>query len=251
MKKILKAISMLCAALAFLSMSGIVRASLITIGTATYSGSDYNLIWDDDNNGKSVIWLDYTSLPKTWNQQINWASTLNGSGILSYHINSAYTVDWGVSDWRLPETVDGVDALGYQGPDNGMYDYTSGYNLYNSEMGHLYYEELGNKGYVATDGSSPQPGWGLINKGDFQNLDEYWYWSSTEYAASQGANAWGFYMHNGRQNQGTKDFARAGLALREGRVSTVPIPEPPIILLFFTAIVGLTAHRGKRKGNST
>ena len=31
------------------------QGTQITIGTATYIGSDYNLIWDDDNNGNSVV----------------------------------------------------------------------------------------------------------------------------------------------------------------------------------------------------
>ncbi len=40
------------------------QGGLITIGTSTYSGSDYNLIWDDDNNGNfqnlvsSAYWSD-------------------------------------------------------------------------------------------------------------------------------------------------------------------------------------------------
>ncbi len=46
----------------------------ITIGTATYSGSDYNLIWDDDNNGNSVVWLDYTNSGVNWGSQNTWAS---------------------------------------------------------------------------------------------------------------------------------------------------------------------------------
>ena len=30
------------------------QGTQITIETATYSGADYNLIWDDDNNGNSL-----------------------------------------------------------------------------------------------------------------------------------------------------------------------------------------------------
>lgn len=47
-------------ALALLGMAGMSQATLTTIGTATYFGSEYNLICDDDNNGNSVVSLDYS-----------------------------------------------------------------------------------------------------------------------------------------------------------------------------------------------
>ena len=49
MKK--KLLAGLIAGLFMLGMAVMAHASLTTIGTATYKGSDYNLIWDDDNNG--------------------------------------------------------------------------------------------------------------------------------------------------------------------------------------------------------
>jgi hypothetical protein len=45
------------------------NATLTTTGTATHNGSNYNLIWDDDNNGNSVVWLDYTNDALTWSEQ--------------------------------------------------------------------------------------------------------------------------------------------------------------------------------------
>ncbi len=45
------------------------QAELMTIGTAAYGGSDYNLIWDDNNNGNSVVWLDYTNDRTNWGAQ--------------------------------------------------------------------------------------------------------------------------------------------------------------------------------------
>ncbi len=52
---------LLATGLFFLSMTGLVNAALTTIGTAQFNGvgDEYNLIWDNDNNGNSVIWLDY------------------------------------------------------------------------------------------------------------------------------------------------------------------------------------------------
>ena len=70
-------------------------------------------------------------------------------------------------------------------------DLTSvGFNVTSSEMGHLYYEELGN-----------QPHFGLQYTGDFDNLlAASWYWSGTDYGKMGSANAWRFAMNFGNQN---------------------------------------------------
>jgi len=62
-----------------LMFSGSAYAALMTIGTATYNDSDYNLIWDPDNNGNSVIWLDYSNSQTTWDNQVSWADDLNSN----------------------------------------------------------------------------------------------------------------------------------------------------------------------------
>lgn len=48
MKKVLIA---LIAGLALFVMTGLAQATLTTIGTASYDGTDYNLIYDDDDTG--------------------------------------------------------------------------------------------------------------------------------------------------------------------------------------------------------
>ncbi len=150
------------------------QGGLITIGTATYSGSNYNLIWDDDNNGNSVVWLDYTNRVRNWTNQNAWASGLNG--VLTYNIDPGYAITWAADDWRLPTTVDGQFEWGYDGTT------TAGYNITTSEMGHLFYTELGNFGYYDTSGNFRSGNYGLLNTGDFQNLESSIYWSGTESA---------------------------------------------------------------------
>ena len=95
-------------------------------------------------------------------------------------------------------TVDGPFVWGYDGTTTG------GFNITSSEMGHLYYTELGNKGFFATDGTNPQPGWGLSNTGDFQNLNPNpnQYWSGTELATDT-INAWFFSFFHGAQSADT------------------------------------------------
>ena len=233
-------LAVLATGLFFLCITGMANAGLAAIGTATYGGSDYNLIWDDDNNGNSVIWLDYTNNETNWSAQNAWAAGLDSS--LSYNINFAYTVAWDDAAWRLPSTVNGPWVWGYDGTT------TAGWNITTSEMGHLYYTELGNNGLYATDEAYLPPGWGLNNTGDFENLLESWYWSGTEYADNSDY-AWGFLMYNGLQsnNEQPEDIFECGLAVRSGQVSAVPVPGA--IYLLGSGLAGFVALGRRRKGN--
>ena len=56
-------------------VGGAANAALTTIGSAGYDSDGsgiidadehYKLIWDDDNNGNSVVWLDYSKHRNTW-----------------------------------------------------------------------------------------------------------------------------------------------------------------------------------------
>ncbi len=136
-------------------------AALFNRGTDTLG---YRLIYDDV---LGITWYDYTKSYDAWQNQVNWAGALD--------------VDFGgthYTDWRLPSTVDGQYVWGYDGTT------TAGYNITTSEMGHLFYVGLGNKGYYDTSGVYVGDGnWGLLNTGDFQNLQPDYYWSGAEYAA--------------------------------------------------------------------
>lgn len=228
----------LTAGLALLGMAGMADAALTTIGTATYNGSDYKLIWDNDNNGNSVIWLDYSNTQSNWSAHVSWVAGLDAA--LTYHVDPAYEVAWDDAAWRLPSTVDGPYKYGYDGSTTG------GYNITGSEMGHLYYEELGNLGYLDTSGNS-QAGLGLQHTGDFENLvDEFWWWSGTEYANDQ-VRAWAFYMPHGFQSYLVKSGSGVGLAVRSGQVSAVPVPGA--IWLLGSGLTGMAALRRRKKGN--
>lgn len=87
-----KTLTTLSTGLVLIGMTGTAHASLATIGTASYEGSSYNLIWDNDNNGKSLVWLDYSNPVATWDNQMAWAAGMNTTGVLTYAINPGYTV---------------------------------------------------------------------------------------------------------------------------------------------------------------
>jgi len=201
--------------LGLLLTSGLARAQLTVIGTATYQGTAYNLIWDDENNGHSVVWLDYTNALANWSTQKAWAAGLDAQ--LTYNIDPAYTVIWEDAAWRLPATVNGAYVYGCDGTT------TAGYNITTSEMGHLFYDELGNQGFFDTSYNYQSP-YGLQNTGPFEHLAATWYWSGTGNAAHPGT-AWLLHFYYGHQGlYAIINSNGYGLVLRSGQVVSGPIP---------------------------
>jgi len=186
-----KGLALLLTLILLAGFSGAAYAFLGKIGTANYLGTDYNLIYEGELGGSGLVWFDYTRGRDTWHNQVSWAIGL-GFADTQITIDPGYktTIDWS-KGWRLPETDESKANLnggyGYAGPDEtGYHNYLWGWNMVNSEMGHLFYESLGNKGYLAKDGTGAQPGWGLTNTGDFEHLLAEEYWSGTEFSVNPG-----------------------------------------------------------------
>lgn len=215
-----------------------VHAELITIGTATYNGSVYNLIWDGNNNGRSVVWLDYSADNATFADQTAWAGRLSAT-LTNLH-TPGYNVTWN-GGWRLPGVVDGlVGDLGHDGQT------TAGYNITSSEMGHLYYTELGNKGAKTKEGIRLGSGFGLIETGAFKNVSSGLYLSGTagladpDYAGS----AWYHQTQLGYQDIMDINQGLSAIALRTADVSELSaVPVPGAIWLLGTGLSSLALSR--------
>lgn len=247
-------VSLLCLA-AILGLSTIANAALTTIGSASYRGNSYNLIYDADSPFGPITWLDYTrkssySWENTWENNVSWASGLGGPGAsLTVTLLPGYTSanDWSTG-WRLPSTVDGPLIYSSDGSTS------LGYNTTTSEMGHLYYTELGNKGY---NWGNTQSGYGLVNQGPFTNLQMAGYelvdqellinlqiacyWSGTEFALWP-SHAWYFNTSYGNQDENAKGDLSINfyaLAVHSGKVA--PVPLPGAILLFGAGLAGICA----------
>jgi hypothetical protein len=203
----------------------ITSAALTPIGSATYRGRDYQLIYDED---QGLIWLDYNSDFADWRTQTGWAASLSAPDELTYHLDPGVTVEWR-GDWRLPQTTDGPYVYGFNGTTNAGYN-----NRNNSEWAHLYYTSLGKKGLQAIDGSlselPPPPAadqdfdfaesFGLagLQFGPFQNLKPEHYWCATEYA-DHPAKAWYVITAIGYQGVVNKGFYFCyAMAVRPGVV---------------------------------
>ena len=221
MKKLLLAICII------LLCTGLANADLIVRGTDSLGNK---LIYD---TGRDITWYDYTtSWDGIWDNRVAWAGKLS----ISY---DGGTLD----DWRLPTTVDGQNVYGVDGTT------THGYNITSSEMGHLYYEELGNLAKFDTSGN-PQSEYGLNNTGDFDNLVASVYWSGTEYAFGNPDSpyAWLFGMGRGYQAIGLTTYDDfCALAVMDGDVAAVPIPGG--IYLLGTGLIGLVSLVRRKQGN--
>jgi hypothetical protein len=202
----------MCILALMLGFSPVANATLNDRGGGLIYDTDLDITWLQDATYAMTSGYDANM---TWAQATTWAENL---------------VYGGYDDWRLPTTVDGPYDFSYDGSTTG------GYNITSSEMGYMYYVNLGNLSYYATDGAAPQPGWsstpnatftdGNGNTVSFQNLQPNVYWSGTEYSSDPDF-AWHFGFYFGSQFEVSKDWSFYAWAVRPGDV----VPEPATICL--------------------
>lgn len=212
-----------------------------------YYDTVLNITWLADGNYAKTSGYDADG-------KMNWAAANTWAANLSLYnplTNQTY------ADWRLP-TVEPINGTSFNDSYvfNGSTDY--GYNISEqgtafagatgSEMAHLFYNTLDNKGLCdpATSTASSciyQPGYGLANTGPFTSLQvEDIYWSATQYGTSP-SRAWLFVMSEGAQVESFKTETYYALAVSPGDVAAVPEPEAWGLLLSGLALVGWAARR--------
>lgn len=184
-----------CAGALMLVISASTSAALVDRGGGLIYDTDLNITWLANANANGLM---------------NWDAAMTWAGNLSYG---------GFTDWRLPTAA---PACG------------SSFNCISSEMGHLFYTELGGvagTSIVTTHNS---------NYDLFQNFLSTWYWSGTEFAPTPAANAWAFSFGTGFQGAGVKTGSEGlhrALAVHSGDIGAVPIPAA--VWLFGSGLLGL------------
>ena len=230
MKTISTLLSAAALSIGLFTATGANAALTSALGGQVVNDTDRNIVWlananlaDTNSFGVSGIDADGTM---SWLTAQNWIGAMNTANYLGYN------------DWRLPTTLQPDPSCGSQfnaGAPFGNQGF--GVNCTGSEMGHLFYNELG-----GTAGSS------ILTSGDpdlglFSNLQSNIYWSGTEYGPNT-PNAWLFYFNDGDQLNGFKDNTLYALAVRPGQVSAVP--EPGSALLFGIGLLGLLGVARRR-----
>jgi len=169
-----------------------------------------------------------SDLDITWLQDANYAKTsgYSANGLMNWATATAWSdnlVYGGYSDWRMPTT--GQPDASCDG---------SGYHCVGSELGHLFYQELGvAAGSDVTTGVASE-------LAKFVNIQSYVYWSATEYVPS--STAWAFVFGDGYEGLGGEGVPFFAWAVRSGDVAAAPEPASLSLL-----VAGLAAWMGGRR----
>ena len=216
-----------CAGVFSLGLITSAEAALVSrLGGAAVYDTDFNITWLADANlaasntfGVSGI---FASGIMNWGTAQSWIGAMNTTNYLGYN------------DWRLPTTLQPDATCDSQ---SGSVSY--GLNCTGSELGHLFYNELG--GVAGADIQTTNNS----SLGLFSNVHSDAYWSGTEYALDPTGRVWIFGFRYGGQDTYYKSDSWYALAVRSGDVAAVPVPAA--VWLLGSGLLGLLGIAKRRK----
>jgi len=175
--------------------------------------------------GGQVVYDPTTNLSWTSNANINGPMTWTEANIWANNL-----VINGDRDWRLPTS-----------------DQCTGFNCTGSEMGNLFYNELGSYDIVIGEEGSSSTFIPNSNYNLFSNFQRGSYWSRTISAQNPTANAMIFLPNIGQQGEGFVLDNRFALAVHVGNVSAVPEPDAWALMASGLVLMGFLAKRRSKK----
>ena len=197
-----------------------------------------------------------TTLNITWLQDANYAKTsgYDADGRMNFGSAQLWARElnyYGITGWRLPAVapING-STFNTAVSNNGTTDVGFGITSRNSEMAYMYHVNLGNLGRCTPNAGDPtscdlQPGFGLVNRHPFTNLQPFMYWTGTWYN-EEARDAWFFDMEIGYQYHGGADMDPYAWAVHDGDVAP-PVPLPAAAWLLLSGLGGLGALGRRRK----
>ena len=220
-----KQIHALASAVAAMTMAAAAQA-LPVYGQGTWEttllGRDINGIAVAGSDPGAVFLYD-TTLNVTWLRDTTVLTTITVIPLVVETLTWAtaesraagYSIG-GYGAWRLPTTLQPDATCELNGSGDGIFSY--GFGCSGSEMGHLWYVELGNVDRVP-----------MSNTGDFQGLRPSAYWSNQN--ELHPTLAWRFSFDNGWQDNAFPDSYAWATIVRDGDVLAVPEPETAVLML--------------------
>ena len=166
---------------------------------------------------------------------ITWLKNANRNGPMTWVVAQSWAGALQVgefSNWRLARTLipDHSCVAGNAYP--AVYSQGYGIGCTGSEMGHLFNATLGNG-----------PDTAITNTGDFQVIENYYYWSET----SRAENPYYVWTYNtainGQGYTGTGTNAFFAMAVRDGDV--LQVPEPQTLALTLLALIAGAVVRSR------